>query len=38
MKVIIAGGRDFNNYELLVSKCDEILQDSNYEIVSGNSF
>lgn len=37
MKVIIAGGRDFNNYELLVSKCDEILQDSNYEIVSGTA-
>ena len=25
MKVIIAGGRDFNNYELLREKCDIIL-------------
>jgi hypothetical protein len=25
MKVIIAGGRDFNNYELLKQKCDTIF-------------
>lgn len=37
-KVIIAGGRDFNNYEFLKSKCDSILKNKNLdeiEIVSG---
>lgn len=37
MKVIIAGGRDFTNYELLKEFCDSILTDTNYEIVSGNA-
>lgn len=36
MKVIIAGGRDFNNYELLCRKADKILSRQNeIEIVSG---
>lgn len=37
IKVIIAGGRDFNNFELLVAKVDNILKSShpNVEIVSG---
>ena len=37
MKVIIAGGRDFNNYELLKEFCDNILNDNDHEIVSGNA-
>ena len=28
-KVIIAGGRDFNNYELLKAKCDYYLSNLN---------
>ena len=36
MKVIIAGGRDFNDYDLLCRKADKILsQQSEIEIVSG---
>jgi hypothetical protein len=38
MKVIVAGGRDFNDYTLLKQKCNEVL--SNYtdvEIVSGGA-
>ena len=27
-KIIIAGSRDFNDYELLVAKCDKILGDA----------
>lgn len=38
-KVIIAGGRDFSNYELLQEKCDHLLRNKllthNVEIVSG---
>jgi hypothetical protein len=37
IKVIIAGGREFSNEELLTSKCDEILTDRNCEIVSGGA-
>lgn len=38
MKVIIAGGRDFNNYELLKERCDYFLQNqTEIEIVSGNA-
>lgn len=38
MKVIIAGGREFNNYELLKKKCDKILINQNeIEIVSGTA-
>lgn len=38
MKVIIAGGRDFNDYNLLKSKCDKFLKNSsNIEIVSGTA-
>lgn len=38
MKVIIAGGRDFNNYELLKEKCNKILiNKSDIEIVSGGA-
>ena len=37
MKVIIAGGRDFDNYELLKEFCDNIIKDNDYEIVSGNA-
>ena len=40
-RVIIAGTRDFSNYELLKEKCDNILstkrQDSNIVIVSGTA-
>ncbi len=36
MKLIIAGGRNFHNYEQLCKVCDNILQDqTNIEIVSG---
>lgn len=37
MKVIIAGGRDFNNYPLLKEKCDSILSniDGSIEVVCG---
>jgi len=36
MKVIIAGGRNFRNYEQLCKVCDNILKDqTNIEIVSG---
>ena len=35
-KVIIAGGREFNNYETLVKICDEYLKDKkNIQIISG---
>ena len=38
MKVIIAGGRDFNNYDLLCRKADKILSRQNeIEIVSGTA-
>jgi hypothetical protein len=38
MKVIIAGGRDFSDFPLLYSKCEEILANStNVEIVSGTA-
>lgn len=37
-KVIIAGGRDFNDYGLLEKYCDKILSNvSDVEIVSGNA-
>lgn len=36
MKVIIAGGRDFSDYEVLRERCDFFLKTkSNIEIVSG---
>ena len=38
MKIIIAGGREFNDYDLLKSKCDEILRlQTDIEIVSGKA-
>lgn len=38
MKVVIAGSRDFNNYKLLVEKCDLILsRQSEIQIVSGTA-
>jgi hypothetical protein len=38
MKVVIAGGRTFDNYDLLKTKCNEILKDYNdIEIVSGTA-
>lgn len=39
MKVIIAGGREFNNYGLLKTKCDFYLEKtfSEIEIVSGKA-
>jgi len=38
MKVIIAGGRDFNDYDLLCEKCDKILsRQTEIEIVSGRA-
>lgn len=39
-KVIIAGGRDFEDFDLLSEKCDYYFQDldlSNIEIVSGTA-
>jgi hypothetical protein len=33
MKVIIAGGRDFDNYDLLREKCDNILQNQDEVII-----
>ncbi|MBL4905773.1 MAG: DUF2493 domain-containing protein, partial [Flavobacteriaceae bacterium] len=36
MKLIIAGGRNFTNYNKLCQICDQLLQDqTNIEIVSG---
>jgi hypothetical protein len=38
MKVIIAGGRDFSDYEKLKTFCEEILSDkTDIEIVSGKA-
>jgi hypothetical protein len=46
MRIIIAGGRDFNDYSLMKQKCSEILKDllpaysndtKNVEIVSGGA-
>jgi hypothetical protein len=38
MKVIVAGGRDFSNYELLLESCNHYLQNqSEIEIVSGTA-
>ena len=38
MKLIIAGGRNFTNYQKLTETCDTILRDqTNIEIVSGTS-
>jgi len=39
MKVIIAGSRNFINYQKLKKECDEFLQNQkNIEIVSGNHY
>lgn len=36
MKIIIAGGRNFNNYNLLETKCNFFLKNLNHiEIISG---
>lgn len=38
MKIIIAGGRTFNNYDLLCQNCDKILSlQTEIEIVSGTA-
>ena len=38
MKVVIAGGRSFSDYDFLLEKCNEILQsEENIEIVSGTA-
>ena len=38
MKVIIAGGRDFKDYELLMKKCDNILiNQTDVTIISGGA-
>lgn len=38
LRVIIAGGRDFKNYDLLKYTCDHILKgQTNVEIVSGKA-
>lgn len=38
MRVIIAGGRAFDDYDLLCSKCDTVLSEqSDIEIVSGTA-
>jgi len=34
-KIIVAGGRDFNNYELLKSSLDNIINEEYVTIVSG---
>lgn len=37
-KVVIAGGRDFNDFDLLTKICDEVLEGyENIEIVSGGA-
>ena len=37
-KVIIAGGRDFRDYQLLKTKCDVLLSNlTNITIISGNA-
>lgn len=36
-KVIIAGSRDFHDFELLEAECDRILGDEKVEIVSGRA-
>lgn len=37
-KIIIAGGRDFQKYELLIDKCDEILRHyDGVELVGGGA-
>lgn len=39
MKVIIAGSRTFNDFELLCNKCNEIIGDTkDVEIVSGAAY
>lgn len=38
MRVIIAGGREFNDYPMLKAKCDEVLSGiSGIEVVSGGA-
>jgi hypothetical protein len=37
MKVIVAGGRDFDDYGLLVRKLNKILDGNNATIVSGHA-
>ncbi len=44
MRIIIAGGRDFNNYELLKNSCIDIIESlgysndpDDYEIISGGA-
>jgi predicted Rossmann fold nucleotide-binding protein DprA/Smf involved in DNA uptake len=38
MKVIIAGGREFSNFQLMFEKCEEILKEiEDVEIVSGTA-
>lgn len=38
MRVIIAGGRDFNNYKILCKVCDHMLsKQNNIEIISGGA-
>jgi hypothetical protein len=38
VKVIVTGGRDFNDYKLLKSTCDSVIgKAKNIEIVSGHS-
>lgn len=35
MKIIIAGGRDFENYAYLKEKCDSLIKSDSVTIVSG---
>ncbi len=37
MKVIIAGSREFSNFELLKEKCEELITNEEVEIVSGTA-
>jgi hypothetical protein len=37
MKTIIAGGRDFEDYNLLREKCDKLINSNLTEIVSGRA-
>lgn len=36
-RVLIVGGRDFNDYDYLKSCCDTILPDERYEVISGGA-
>ena len=37
MKIIIAGGRNFNDYALLKSILDSLLKEQHFEVISGTA-